>query len=220
MTFTPIAEGVQAMGRQLAGQLPAEISDVFRDEQAEFAAAGMPAGVAAVGTVVPDADLLDPHAAPLRLYEALGGGVAVIVLYRGAWCPYCNLSLSVYQSQLLPELRRRAVPLTAISPQHPDGSLTMRDKHALAFAVLSDPGNAVARALGVLRAPSAAARRAQLELGLDLEAVNADGTTAIPMPTTVVLGADRKVRWIDVHPDYTRRSEPEEILAAVEAAAR
>jgi alkyl hydroperoxide reductase subunit AhpC len=37
------------------------------------------------------------------------------------------------------------------------------------------------------------------------------------MPTTVVVDADGTIRWIDVHPNYTNRSEVPDILAAVEA---
>lgn len=40
----------------------------------------------------------------------------------------------------------------------------------------------------------------------------------LPMPA-VVVDADGIIRWIDVHPDYSARSEPEDILAAVTAAA-
>ncbi|MFY9928869.1 MAG: hypothetical protein WAK82_12760 [Streptosporangiaceae bacterium] len=36
------------------------------------------------------------------------------------------------------------------------------------------------------------------------------------MPAAVV-DADGIIRWIDVHPDYSARSEPEDILAAVTA---
>jgi hypothetical protein len=50
--------------------------------------------------------------------------------------------------------------------------------------VLSDPGNQIARQLGILTAPSDGARAAQLQLGLDLTQVNADGTTALPIPTS------------------------------------
>ena len=77
----------------------------------------------------------------------------------------------------------------------------------------------MAKAVGILTAPSDEARAAQLQLGLDLTAVNADGTTGLPMPTTIIVDAERAVRWIDVHPDYTTRSEPGEILAALDAAA-
>ena len=36
------------------------------------------------------------------------------------------------------------------------------------------------------------------------------------MPTTVVVDAEGVIRWIDVHPDYSSRSEPAEIVAAVD----
>jgi peroxiredoxin len=93
----------------------------------------------------------------------------------------------------------------------------MQEKNELRFAVLSDPGNKLAGSVGILTAPSPEARAAQLQLGLDLEAVNADGTTSLPMPTTLILDPDLTVRWIDVHPDYTTRSEPAAILEALDA---
>ena len=137
------------------------------------------------------------------------------MFYRGAWCPYCNIALPTYQQELLPELARRGIPLVAISPQKPDGSLTMQDKHNLAFAVLSDPGNVLAASLGILTQPSPEARAAQLDLGLDLTEANADGTATVPMPAVVILGPGRTVRWIDVHPDYSTRTEPQQVINAL-----
>jgi len=92
----------------------------------------------------------------------------------------------------------------------------MQEKHGLRFAVLSDPDNTLLRDAGILTAPSPDARAAQLELGLDLEAVNADGTTTLPMPTTLIVAPDLTVRWVDVHPDYSTRTEPADILAALD----
>lgn len=216
MSGATIAGQVGEMAKRAAQQPADPRMEAFGREQAELRAAGLPAGVAEVGVTLPDARLLDPAQAPRSLSEALGDPLAVLVLYRGAWCPYCNIALRTYQLALLPELAARRVPLIAISPQKPDGSLTMRDKHELEFEVLSDPGSAIARALGVLTEPSADARQAQLELGLDLEQVNADGTAGIPMPTTAIVDRELTVRWLDVHPDYSTRSEPEEIVAALD----
>jgi peroxiredoxin len=216
MPAATIAQQVKALAETMASQPPNEVMGVFAREQAELASRGTPEGLLSAGMTLPDADMLDAHGTTTTLYHALGDQVAVVVFYRGAWCPYCNIALNTYQAELLPELTGRGVPLVAVSPQAPDGSLSMKEKNELTFTVLSDPGNRLAASVGIVTAPSADARAAQLQLGLDVAAVNADGTTGLSMPTTIVVDADHMVRWIDVHPDYTTRSEPIEILAAVD----
>ena len=211
-----IAERVAQMHATMKTEPPVEAMSAFAREQAELAASGLPAGIAPAGTVLPDADLLDMHGTPTTLYAAAGGGTSVLVFYRGSWCPYCNIALSAYQEQLLPQLTGRGIPLVAVSPQTPDGSLSMRQKNDLAFTVVSDPGNAIATRLGILTRPSEEARAAQLQLGLDLASVNADGTVTLPMPATVILDASRTVRWIDVHPDYSTRTEPAHVINALD----
>jgi peroxiredoxin len=210
-----IAERVAEMRAVTAGQAPNEAMDAFTREQAGLAASS-PAGVAPAGTVLPDTELLDVHGAATTLYAAAGDSTAVLVFYRGAWCPYCNIALSAYQEQLLPQLTERGIRLVAVSPQQPDGSLTMQQKHGLSFTVVSDPGNVIAGRLGILTRPSQEARAAQLRLGLDLASVNADGTVTLPMPATVILDAARTVRWIDVHPDYSTRTEAQQVIGALD----
>ena len=53
-------------------------------------------------------------------------------------------------------------------------------------------------------------------LRLDLTGVNADGTVTLPMPATVILDVSRTVRWIDVHPDYSTRTEPRQVINALD----
>jgi peroxiredoxin len=86
----------------------------------------------------------------------------------------------------------------------------------LAYPVLSDPGNQLARQLGILTAPSAETRAVQQQLGLDLAVVNADGTAELPMPSTLILDGGLRMRWLDVHPDYSTRSEVADILDALD----
>jgi peroxiredoxin len=215
-TGSTIADRVAEMHASMAAQPPNPLMGAFDREQAGLAAAGLPDGIAAPGTLIPDAALLDVDGSPTTLYAVTGDRAAVLVFYRGAWCPYCNVALSTYQRHLLPQLTSRGIGLVAISPQAPDGSLSMRDKHDLSFTVVSDPGNAIARGLGILTRPSDEARAAQLQLGLDLTAVNADGTVTLPMPAVVIADAGHVVRWIDVHPDYSTRTEPAQILGALD----
>lgn len=212
-----IADQVGAFNTAVADQIPAEALTTFTAEQARLDAAGVPAGVAAPGAVLPDVELLDVHGAPTSLFAVTGGRPTVIVFYRGAWCPYCNIALKTYQDQLLPQLNEHGIALVAISPQKPDGSLSSQQKNALAFPVMSDPGNVLADRLGILSTPSAQAQAAMAQLGLDLTAANADGTPTLPMPTVVIADADHTIRWIDVHPDYTNRTEVADIINALDA---
>jgi peroxiredoxin len=215
MTTPTITEQVADYHQASAGQLPAEVAEAFAAEQRALASAGRPTGVAQPGSPLPDGDLLEVTGQPTTLAAALAGKPAVIVFYRGGWCPYCNIALRTYQAQLVPALSERGISLVAISPQTPDGSLSTKEAKELTFSVLSDPGSQIARQLGILTAPDDGARAAQLQLGLDLTQVNAGATTELPMPTVLIADAAGVIRWIDVHPDYTSRSEPGQILEAV-----
>jgi len=210
-----IAQKVADHHRASAGQLPAEVAETFAAEQRDLAAAGEPSGVARPGTRLPDGQLLDVTGQRTTLGAALAAKPAVIVFYRGGWCPYCNIALRTYQAELVPALAARGITLVAISPQTPDGSLSTKEAKELTFTVLSDPGNRLARQLGILTAPSDGVRAAQLQLGLDLTQVNADGTTGLPMPTVVIADAAGVIRWIDAHRDYTTRTEPGQVLQAI-----
>lgn len=214
---TTIAERTAEVRRQASERLPAEITTVLDAELAALVERGVPAGVVTPGTAMPDGDLLDVHGEAATLTGTRAGRRAVVVFYRGAWCPYCNVTLRAYQETLLDELESRDVALIAISPQKPDESLSLAEKHELSYAVLSDPGNQIAKGLGIVFTLGAGTRASQAKLGLDITEGNADGTAELPLTTTVIVEPDGTIGWIDVHPDYTTRSEPAEILAALDA---
>ncbi|HEX3788533.1 MAG TPA: peroxiredoxin-like family protein [Pseudonocardiaceae bacterium] len=216
-TDQTIVEQVVTLSTAMAGQLPAEVREVFAAEQTHLDAAGLPDGLATTGAAFPDAPLLDAHGRPTSVTAARAGRPAVVVFYRGAWCPYCNLTLRTYQQQVVPALAELDIQLIAVSPQLPDGSLTMQESNELSHPVLSDAGNQIAGKLGILSVPTEEVRAAQLALGVDVGAGNGDGTNVVPMPTTVLIDAEGVIRWIDVHPNYTTRTEPAELLGKVAA---
>lgn len=196
---------------------PTKEGEVFARENAATVSRGLPPGVAVAGDRFPSGVLLTPHGETTTVREAFAGKPSVVIFYRGAWCPYCNIALRAYEETLTSPLRDLGVELVAISPQKPDGSMTMKEKNELRYSVLSDPGNEIARQLGVLHELSAMEVAAQRSLGLDVQEVNADGSTVLSFPTTCLVNADGRIEWIDVHIDYTSRTEASEILAAVES---
>lgn len=194
-----------------------KLSAVFDGEQRDLREAGVPGGVVSVGDTLPAATVFDTEGQAHDLAALLGDRPAVLVFYRGAWCPFCNITLAHYQRKLAPALEERGVTLIAISPQTPDGMAAAVAKGELGYTVVSDPGNALAHELGIVTAPSAAAQEAHTELGFAVKDSNADDTPAIPFPSVLVLDSSRTVAFADIKVDYTQRTETSEILAAVDA---
>jgi peroxiredoxin len=211
-TIQEQSEQVKAVS---AGRLPAEVLETFARDQAAFRAKGRPANAVAVGDVLSNFTLPDASGRDVSLSGLISNGPLVLVFYRGGWCPYCNLALHQYQSELVPQLASYGATLAAISPQKPDESLTTAEKHDLQFAVLSDAGAAVARQLGIAFEPAEDVLEAQRALGLDIRDGNADGSPELPMPTVLIVDHDRTVRFADVQADYTSRTEVSEILDAL-----
>lgn len=198
-------------------RMPPEFSAVFGAEQQRWREQGEPDGILRTGDTIDGFTLPDTTGAPVSLDELLSDGPAVLVFYRGGWCPYCNIALRTYQAELLPHLEQYGARLVAVSPQRPDQSLSTREKAELSFTVLSDAGAAVARGLGIVFTPSEEVLLTQRKLGLDLAQVNE--TVDLPMPTVLIVDPDRVVRFADTHADYSARTEVSEILAALDALA-
>jgi peroxiredoxin len=213
--MSTIAEQAAEVSAASTSYLPPEVANVFTDEQRGWRERGEPAGIVSAGDTLADFTLPDAGGTPVSLGELLADGPAVIVFYRGGWCPYCNLALRAYQAELLPELDRYNARLVAISPQSPDKSLRTKEKAELTFTVLSDAGAETARRLGIAFEPAEDVLAAQRELGLDLRSFNASGGTDLPMPTVLIVDSERTVRFADTHADYTARTEVAEVLAAL-----
>jgi peroxiredoxin len=215
-----IAAEVSDFNEGFTAQIGPTLSAVFDGEQTDLRAAGVPADAVAVGDQLPAATLRTPTGQEITLADVLGGTPTVLVFYRGAWCPYCNLTLKHYQEHLLPSLTSRGAQLVAVSPQTPEGTEQSIANGGLEYTVLSDPRNTLAGDLGIVTAPSAEAQQAHTELGFAVADSNADSTAAIPFPTVLVVDASGTVRFADVHVDYTTRTEVPTILDAVEALGR
>jgi peroxiredoxin len=183
---------------------------------AKLIAAHIERNALGVGATAPDFSLPDAHGAQVQLRGLLARGPVVLAFYRGAWCPYCNLQLRTYQ-KALPQIAARGATLVAVSPQLPDGSLTMAEKNELTFPVLSDVGNVVARQYGLVFAIDDETREKYLAMQIDLERSNGDNRWELPMPGTFVIDQSGVIRLAFVTPDYTQRLEPAEIVAALGA---
>ena len=74
--------------------------------------AGLSVQTPGLGAAAPDFDLPDAAGRHTRLTELLQEGGVVLVFYRGAWCPYCNLQLVPFRHVPTTSTRReqRSLP--------------------------------------------------------------------------------------------------------------
>lgn len=197
------------------GRIPHTILYVMDEAVAALKASGLADRVAKIGQPVEDFMLPDAKGTCVRLINLLVAGPVVLVFYRGGWCPYCNLHLRGLQ-RIVPELRAAGASLVAISPQLPDGSLSTQEANDLAFKVLSDVGNHVARRFGLVYTLPPELLEIYARFGNELSVINGpDGGTELPVPAAFVIAADLKIRYAHGDVDYTYRADPEEILWAV-----
>ena len=139
-------------------------------------------------------------------------GPVIVTFYRGGWCPYCNFELKAYQ-EILPEIRAAGASLVAISPEKPDDTLSTSEKNALAFEVLSDVGQKVGRAFGLVYDFTEELKIAYQSFKLDIPAHN--GTPdewALPVSATYVIDRNGMIMYAYTDPDYRDRADPREIL--------
>ena len=105
--------------------------------------------------------------------------------------------------------------LVAISPELPDNSMSMTEKNALAFQVLSDQGNTFARECGLVFTLHEELRPLYKNWGIDLPTFNGDRTFELPLPATYVVDQELKIVLSFVDADYTKRLEPSEVLESL-----
>ena len=113
-------------------------------------------------------------------------------------------------------IRSLGADLVAISPELPDNTLTMAEKHAIPIDVLSDATSEVMKKYRLWFAVPTEVKALYLEkFGVNLEKYNGAGRWELPVPATYVLDRDGIVRAGEADPDYTVRMEPTDIVAAV-----
>jgi len=187
---------------------PITVTGLTADEAAETARA--------MGDEAPPFTLPNATGGDVKLADALAEGPVVLTFYRGTWCPYCNTELRDLQA-VLPEIEAAGASLIAISPQQPDSSLSMQEKHSLTFPVLSDAGNAVSRAYGLVFSVGEDVKERYEAIGIDLAVVNGDDAWELPVPATYVIDSEGVIRFAFVEADYTQRAAPRQILEALQS---
>jgi peroxiredoxin len=213
-----LAETLRQLEAQIRAKRDPTATAVSDRSVADLAASGALDKALGIGTSAPMFTLKNAQGREVALKALLADSAVVVSFYRGGWCPYCSVALRALQAAL-PEIVAAGGTLVAISPELPDHTLMTAEKNTLAFEVLSDPGNEIARQFGLGYIWPEDFVAISKGHGVNVADRNGMTTTETPVPATYVVGRDGRIIYAFVVADYTRRAEPSEIIKALRAVA-
>ena len=148
---------------------------------------------------------------------------AVLISFRGGWCPYCNLHLSELR-KVVPELQGQGVDVLFLSGDSPEmlysglKQETQEDIDGLGYRILSDANIEAARAFGTAFRTGDGLNDYLKEKNYDVSKGSVGQYSALSVPFVYVIDSNGEIVFDFVEPDYKVRLEPDALLAAVEAA--
>lgn len=210
-----LSEAIETYIAAARASRPAEVLETMARCTQELKVSGIENRALQAGDTMSDFELSDQHGFRRRLSSYLAKAPVVLNIYRGGWCPYCNMEMKALHDSL-PAIVERGAILIGMSPETPDKAELTATKNALDIDILSDVGNQVAESMGLVFELPQALRPIYEKFGIDLPAQNGDDSFRLPVPASYIVRQDGVIAYAFVNADYTRRLEPSVILAQLD----
>lgn len=169
-----------------------------------------------LGSTMPDAALITLKGMQTSLKSQVAGKPAILVFYRGGWCPYCNLQLSDLRL-IQKETKALGYQMIAISPDRPQELNRTLGKQKLEYTLLSDSKANALEAFGIGFVVDQATTDKYKSYGIDLDKASGESHHALPVPSVFIVDGKGVLQFSYSHPDYTVRMPGSVILAAAKA---
>jgi peroxiredoxin len=161
-----------------------------------------------IGEKAPASTVTNLEGKTLDFAEVYSQKPTVLIVYRGGWCPYCNLHLAELQ-EIEQQLIDAGYQIVAVSPDAAENLRTVAGKNDLRYQLLSDSDLSLIKAMGLAyRAPER--NHAMLK--------NASGGAnpgLLPVPAVFLLDKEGVILFQYINPNYKVRISSELLLAAV-----
>jgi peroxiredoxin len=144
----------------------------------------------------------------------LGQGPVVVSFNRGHWCDFCDVELRAF-AKAHRDFKDHGASVVAIMPDTLPYIRQVRERTGRAFDILCDMDNGYALELYLAMWLGEPVRRLLLGIGLNLQNFQGNDGWFVPLPATFVIDQSGTVTARFVDPDFRRRMEIEDVLAAV-----
>lgn len=162
-----------------------------------------------IGETIPSVELKTPKGELKTTTSIFAEKPTVVLIYRGGWCPFCNVHLSEIQS-VQKDILKLGYQIIAISPDSHENLQATDEKNKLDYSLYSDADGTLIKAMGLAyKAPEKYA----LMLSEKSGGKNSEGF--LPVPSMFVVDATGKILFEYINPDYKVRISANLLLAVL-----
>lgn len=169
------------------------------------------------GDPLPPFILPDETGRLIELNSLLGRGPVAVMFYRGHWCPYCRLNMRAV-IQAFDQIKASGGQVVAIMPEVQEFSGKFKSDSGAPFPLLTDLDNGYALSLNL--AIWLGSEIQGLLSYQDMSCFYGNDSWVLPIPATFVVGRDGLVKARFVDPDFRKRMEIDDLIAALKSASR
>jgi peroxiredoxin len=150
---------------------------------------------------------------------------AILISFRGGWCPYCNMHLSELR-HVIPDISRMGIDVLFLSGDRSEllfDSLeraTQDDIAGLDYTILSDANAQAAIALGIAFKVSGRTIQRRHEKEQDIDASSMARHGILPVPAVFAIDRAGTIAYAYANPDYKVRVSADDLLTAAREIAK
>lgn len=168
-----------------------------------------------VGDSVPAVRLRTAEGKVFDLKASVAEKPAVLIFYRGGWCPYCTQHLAALQD-VEGKIVEAGYQILAISPDRPEKLAETLAEQELSYTLLSDSDMVAAKGFGLAFEVDAKTREAYKGYGIDLVEASGREHYLLPVPAVFVVDQQGVVQFVFAEEDYKVRLEPAQLLEVLQ----
>ncbi|WP_256806471.1 MULTISPECIES: peroxiredoxin-like family protein [unclassified Bradyrhizobium] len=169
------------------------------------------------GDAMPPFMLPDESGHLVTLPALLESGPVAVMFFRGHWCPYCRLNVRAVV-QALDRIEAMGARIVAVMPETQEFTGQLKAEAGAPFPILTDLDNGYALSLDL--AIWLGTEIQGLLSYQDMNKFHGNDGWMLPIPAVFVVGRDGIVKARFVDPDFRKRMEIDDLLAALESASR
>jgi peroxiredoxin len=159
-----------------------------------------------IGEKIPSITLQSIDGKNINFDDITKSKKTILAIYRGGWCPYCNLHLSAL-GEVEEKLIEMGYQIIAISPDSPESLRETITKDKLKYTLLSDNKGDFIKALGIgYGIPNGLKKNVKTIL----HGVKND---FLPVPSLFIINEKSEIEFGYISPDYKTRISNELLLA-------